>query len=94
MTLHLNKCPFSAATGFGIGKFFVLLGEHLFKSSLGLKVVGVKSINLNDHEVQPPTIPLAKESVATSALIATRLTPVISKKQQVNTNIGIVFSIR
>ena len=63
-------------------------------SVLGLKVVGVKSVTLNDNEVQPPAIPLAKESVAASAPIANRLTPVISGEQQVNTNVGIVFSIR
>jgi uncharacterized protein len=63
-------------------------------SALGLKVVGVKSVNLNEFEIQPPPIPLAKESVAASASIANRSTPVISGKQQVNTNVGIVFSIR
>jgi uncharacterized protein YggE len=63
-------------------------------SVLGLKVVGVKSVNLNEFEIQPPPIPLAKESVAASASIANRSTPVISGEQQVNTNVGIVFSIR
>lgn len=63
-------------------------------SVLGLKVVGVKSVNLNDYEAQPPAIPLAKESVGASASIANRSTPVISGEQQVNTNVGIVFSIR
>ncbi|HEY5630873.1 MAG TPA: SIMPL domain-containing protein [Nitrososphaeraceae archaeon] len=63
-------------------------------SALGLKVVGVKSVNLNSGEVQPPPIPLAKESVAAAAPIANRSTPVISGEQQVNTNVGIVFSIR
>jgi uncharacterized protein len=63
-------------------------------SVLGLKVVGVKSVNLNGYEVQPPAIPLAKESVAASAPIANRSTRVISREQQVNTNVGIVFSIR
>ena len=63
-------------------------------SVLGLKVVGVKSVNLNEFEIQPPPIPLAKESVGASASIANRSTPVISGEQQVNTNVGIVFSIR
>ena len=63
-------------------------------SVLGLKVVGVKSVNLNEFEIQPPPIPLAKESVAASAPTANRSTPVISGEQQVNTNVGIVFSIR
>ena len=63
-------------------------------SVLGLKVVGVKSVNLNEFEIQPPPIPLAKESVAASASIVNRSTPVISGEQQVNTNVGIVFSIR
>jgi uncharacterized protein len=64
-------------------------------SALGLKVVGVKSVNLNDFEIHPSAIPLAKESVvAASASIANRSTPVISGEQQVNTNVGIAFSIR
>lgn len=65
-------------------------------SALGLKVVGVKSVNLNEFEVQPPPIPLAKESLAAAAAAPTanRSTPVISGEQQVNTNVGIVFSIR
>lgn len=64
-------------------------------SALGLKVVGVKSVNLNEFEVQPPPIPLAKESLAAAAAPpANRSTPVISGEQQVNTYVGIVFSIR
>jgi uncharacterized protein YggE len=64
-------------------------------SVLGLKVVGVKSVNLNEFDLQPPAIPLAKESVAASAPpTANRSTPIISGEQQVNTNVGIVFSIR
>ena len=69
--------------------------DDIATSALGLKVVGVKSVNLNEFEIQPPPIPLAKESVAASAPpIANRSTPVISGEQQVNTNVGIVFSIR
>ena len=67
---------------------------NIAASALGLKVVGVKSVNLNEFEIQPPPIPLAKESVAASAPIANRSTPIISGEQQVNTNVGIVFSIR
>jgi len=68
---------------------------NIAASALGLKVVGVKSVNLNEFDLQPPAIPLAKESVAASAPpIANRSTPVISGEQQVNTNVGIVFSIR
>jgi uncharacterized protein YggE len=66
-------------------------------SALGLRIVGVKSANLNEFEVQPPSpIPLAKESLAPAAApaAANRSTPVISGEQQVNINIGIVFSIR
>ena len=66
-------------------------------SALGLRIVGVKSANLNEFEVQPPSpIPLAKESLAPAAAPAAtnRSTPVISGEQQVNINIGIVFSIR
>ena len=64
-------------------------------SELGLRIVGVKSASVNEFEVQPPSpIPLAKESLAPAAPPANRSTPVISGEQQVNVNIGIVFSIR
>jgi uncharacterized protein YggE len=62
-------------------------------SVLGLKVVGIKSVNLNEFEIQPPPIHLAKESVA-AASADNRSAPIIAGEQQVNTNIGIVFSIR
>ena len=63
-------------------------------SALGLKIVGVKSVNLNDFEPQPSPIPLAKESLAAAVPTANRSTPVISGEQQINTNIGIMYSIR
>jgi uncharacterized protein len=64
-------------------------------SALGLKVVGVKSVNLNAFDLQPSPIPLAKESLAAAAApTANRSTPVISGEQQINTNIGIIYSIR
>lgn len=64
-------------------------------SALGLKIVGVKLVNLNDFELQPSPIPLAKESLAAAAApTANRSTPVISGEQQINTNIGIMYSIR
>jgi uncharacterized protein YggE len=65
-------------------------------SALGLKVVGVKSVNLNEFEVQASPIPLAKGSLAAAAAtpMSNRSTPLISGEQQVNTNIGIMYSIR
>src|SRR6188472_1819654 len=66
---------------------------NIATSVLGLKVVGVKSVNLNEFEIQPPPIPSARESLA-AASADNRSAPVIAGEQQVNTNIGIVFSIR
>jgi uncharacterized protein len=66
---------------------------NIAASILGLKVVGVKSVNLNEFEIQPPSIPSARESLA-AASADNRSAPVIAGEQQVNTNIGIVFSIR
>src|SRR6476620_5903286 len=64
-------------------------------SALGLKVVGVKLVNLNDFDLQPSPTPLAKESLAAATPpTANRSTPVISGGQQVNTNIGTMYSIR
>ena len=64
-------------------------------SALGLKVVGVKLVNLNDFDFQPSLTPLAKESLpAATPPTANRSTPVISGEQQVNTNIGTMYSIR
>jgi uncharacterized protein YggE len=62
-------------------------------SATGMKVVGVRSINLNEFAIQPPfppPIPLAKQSLAAEA----RPTPIISGQQEVTTNVGVIFIIR
>jgi uncharacterized protein len=62
-------------------------------SAAGLKVVGIRSINLNEFAIQPPfppPIPLAKQSLAAEA----RPTPIISGQQEVTTNVGVIFLIR
>lgn len=67
-------------------------------SATGLKVIGVKSINLNDFAIRPPLpyqTPLAKESLTSGAATANgnRSTPVILGQEQVTLNLGIVFVI-
>src|ERR687887_437254 len=64
-------------------------------SAAGLKVIGVKSINLNDFAIRPPLpyqTPLAKESLTSGAVTANgnRSTPVILGQEQVTLNLGIV----
>jgi uncharacterized protein len=64
-------------------------------SAAGVKVVGIRSINLNELAIQPPfppsPVPLAKQSLA--ATEAARPTPIISGQEEVTTNIGIIFLI-
>jgi uncharacterized protein len=64
-------------------------------SAAGMKVAGVRSINLNEFAIQPPfppsPIPLAKQSLAAAEA---RPTPIISGQQEVTTNVGIIFLIR
>ncbi len=62
-------------------------------SAAGVKVVGIRSINLNELAIQPPTspIPLAKQSLAATEA---RPTPIISGQEEVTTNIGIIFLIK
>jgi uncharacterized protein len=67
-------------------------------SAAGLKVIGVKSINLNDFAIQPPLpyqTPLVKESLTSEAATANgnRSTPVILGQEQISLNLGIVFVI-
>ena len=67
-------------------------------SAAGLKVIGVKSINLNDFAIRPPLpyqTPLAKESLTSGAATANgnRSTPVILEQEQVTLNLSIVFVI-
>jgi uncharacterized protein len=65
-------------------------------SAAGMKVAGIRSINLNEFAIQPPfpppPIPLAKQSLAAAA--EARPTPIISGQQEVTTNVGIIFIIR
>jgi uncharacterized protein YggE len=64
-------------------------------SAAGMKVAGVRSINLNEFAIQPPfpppPIPLAKQSLAVAEA---RPTPIISGQQEVTTNVGVIFIIR
>ena len=62
-------------------------------SAAGVKVVGIRSINLNEVAIQPPPppIPLAAQSLATAE--KARPTPIISGQEEITTNIGIIFLI-
>jgi uncharacterized protein len=66
-------------------------------SAAGMKIAGIRSINLNDLAIQPPfppaPIPLAKQSLATAEQ-ARPTTPVISGQEEVSTNISVVFLIQ
>jgi uncharacterized protein len=61
-------------------------------STVGMKVVGIRSISLNELPVQPPPTPiqLAKQSLAAEA----RPTPIVSGQEEVTTNIGVIFLIQ
>ena len=65
-------------------------------SAAGMKIAGIRSINLNDLAIKPPfppaPIPLAKQSLATAE--QARPTPVISGQEEVSTNIAVVFLIQ
>ena len=64
-------------------------------SALGLKIVGVKLVNLNDFETSTFSNSFSKRILSGSrAPTANKSTPVISGEQQINTNIGIMYSIR
>lgn len=62
-------------------------------SAAGVRVAGIRSINLNELAIQPPPapIPLAKQSLAASEA---RPTPIISGQEKITTNIGIIFLIK
>jgi uncharacterized protein len=64
-------------------------------SAAGMKVVGIRSINLNELAIQPPPIPspiaLAKQSLAATEA---RPTPIISGQEEVTTNIAVIFLIQ
>jgi uncharacterized protein len=59
-------------------------------STLGLKVVGVKSATVNEFETLPPPPLLAAQPYATDGAAKTA-TPIISGQEQVSTNVSIVY---
>ena len=61
-------------------------------STLGLKVVGVKSTILNEFETSPPRPLLAAQPYAPTGA-ANTTTPIISGQEQVSTNVSIVYLI-
>jgi uncharacterized protein YggE len=63
-------------------------------SAAGVKVVGIRSISLNEVAIQPPPppIPLAAQSLATAE--KARPTPIISGQEEITTNVGIIFLIQ
>ena len=61
-------------------------------STLGLKVVGVKSTSLNEFEALPPRPLLAAQPYAATGA-ANTATPIISGQEQVSTNVSIVYLI-
>ena len=62
-------------------------------STLGLKVVGVKSASVNEFETSPPQPMLATQPYATDGAAKTS-TPIISGQEQVSTNVSIVYFLR
>jgi uncharacterized protein YggE len=62
-------------------------------SAAGMKVVGIRSISLNELAIQPPPspIPLAKQSLAATEA---RPTPIMSGQEEVTTNMGVIFLIQ
>jgi uncharacterized protein YggE len=60
-------------------------------SAAGVKIVGIRSISLNEIAIQPPNpVPLAKQSLGAEA----RPTPIMSGQEEVATTIDVVFLIR
>jgi uncharacterized protein len=57
-------------------------------SALGLKIVGVKLVNLDQLELHPP-----QPSSADSKLAAKTPTPIISGQEQVSINVGVTFLV-
>jgi uncharacterized protein YggE len=66
----------------------------ILASAAGMKIVGVKSINLNDFATQPPfppPIPSARQSLAAEEA---RPTPIISGQEDITTNVDVIFLVR
>jgi uncharacterized protein len=65
----------------------------ILASAAGMKVVGVRSIDLDEFAMQlpfPSSVPLARKSQAAEA----RPTPIISGQEEVTTNVDLIFLIR
>lgn len=65
-------------------------------SASGLRITHVKSLNLNDFEIHPPSQPfLAKGALAAggAAAATNNATPVISGEEQVSLSVSIIFLI-
>jgi uncharacterized protein len=60
-------------------------------STLGLKVVGVRSASVNEFETSPPQPLLAAQPYAATDGAAKTATPIISGQEQVSTNVSIVY---
>src|ERR671930_2171202 len=66
----------------------------ILASAAGMRVVGVRSIDLNELAIQPPfPVPLAARSLATAEQ-ARPPTPIISGQEEVSTNVAVVFLIQ
>ncbi len=63
-------------------------------STLGLKIVGVKSASVNEFETSPPQPVLAAQPYAATDGAAKSYTPIISGQEQVSTNVSIVYFLR
>jgi uncharacterized protein len=59
-------------------------------SALGLKILAVKSISLNEFDTHPPEPFLAKESLAAGTSPVNSATPIISGKEQVSISVSMV----
>ena len=60
-------------------------------SAAGVKILGIRSISLNEIALQPPNpVPLAKQSLGAEA----SPTPIMSGQEEVATTIDVVFLIR
>ena len=64
---------------------------YISANALGLKVVGIKSINLGEIGIQLPPIPLAKEMSTTTGTVSNASTPLISGQEQVTESVNVVF---
>jgi uncharacterized protein len=67
----------------------------ILASAAGMKLVGVKSISLNEFAIQPPfPSPNLSARQSLAAAEANQPTPIISGQEEVSTNVGVIFLIR